>query len=146
MYISHNWTAAQQAYLNEQHLKANPQWASKAIELLQSYTLKMWQYRNQYLPRIDIKENRKIRIEKTNEMVHALYDNHDRMHIPSQDKTFDLPIQERLQSSLTAQIAWIELATRRIQMHREESTKNTLDRWLVDKHTGTLASQEKGKF
>jgi hypothetical protein len=145
-YISHHWTTAQQAYLNEQHLEPNPQWASKAIELLQSYTLKMWQYRNQYLHGIDIKENRKIRLEKTKAVIHALYENHDRMHIPAQDKTFDLPIQERLQSSLTAQIAWIELATRRIRMHREESTKHTLDRWLVDKHTGTLASREKGKL
>jgi hypothetical protein len=60
-------------------------------------------------------------------MIHSLYANHDCMHIPLQDKTFDLPIQERLESSLTAQVAWIELATRRIRMHREEATKNTLD-------------------
>jgi hypothetical protein len=133
-YISIDWSKAQQAYLKEQKVGANPQWASTAIEILQTYTLSMWQYRNQYLHGIDIKENRQIRMAKTKEMIHSLYANHDRMHIPLQDKTFDLPIQERLDSSLTAQIAWIELATRRVRMHREEATKNTLDRWLVDKN------------
>ena len=142
-YLSTNWNEAQQAYLIEQKAGENPQWASKSINLLQSYTLKLWQYHNQYLHGIDIKENRKIRIEKTNKMIQSLYDNSDRIHIPLQDKTFDLPIQERLKSSLTAQIAWIDLANRRIRMHREEATKNTLDRWLVDKHTGTLASRER---
>ena len=66
-------------------------------------------------------------------MIHSLYANHARMHIPLQDKTFDLPVQNCLDSSLTAQIAWIELASRRIQMHREEAMKNKLDRWLIDK-------------
>ena len=98
-----------------------------------AYTLSMWQYRNQYLHGIDIKENRQIQMETTTAMINSLYANHDQIHIPIQDKTFELPIQDRLDSSLTAQIAWIELATRRIRMHREEATKNTLDRWLVDK-------------
>ena len=144
-FISVNWSKVQQIYINEQQLEDNPQWASKAIEILQSYTLTMWQYRNNYLHGIDIKENRQIRLEQTKSMIQSLYANHDRMHIPLQDKTFDLPIQERLESSLTAQIAWIELATRRIRMHREEATKNTLDRWLVDKQTQDSHRLREGK-
>jgi hypothetical protein len=144
-YMSSNWAKVQRMYIQEQKLEANPQWASKALEILQSYTIAMWQHRNNYLHGIDIQENRQIRMEKTKSLIHSLYANHDRMHIPLQDKTFDLPIQERLESSLTAQIAWIELATRRIRMHREEATKNTLDRWLVDKSTQDSHRLREGK-
>jgi hypothetical protein len=49
-YMSSNWSKVQHTYIKEQKLEDNPQWGSKALEILQSYTLAMWQHRNKQLP------------------------------------------------------------------------------------------------
>jgi hypothetical protein len=142
-FITKEWRAAQEAHLEQNQQSIHPQWASKAIELLQSYTITMWTFRNQYLHGIDIKENKQIQKEQLRGKVEALYASKDRIHVPIHENTFDLDLEKRLQCGHSSLIAWIELATRRLKFHREEATKHNLDRWLIDKQGKTLASRER---
>jgi hypothetical protein len=48
-FISTEWNTAQSKYIQAQGQGNNSLWASKAIGLLQHYTLNLWNYRNSYL-------------------------------------------------------------------------------------------------
>jgi hypothetical protein len=142
-FITKEWRVAQKEHLQQNHQSIDPQWAPKVIELLQSYTLTMWTFRNQYLYGIDTKENKQIRKEQLKAKVEALYASKDRIHVPIHENIFDLDLDKRLQCGHYSLITWIELATRRLKFHREEATKHNLDRWLIDKNGKTLASRER---
>ena len=142
-FITKEWRVAQKEHLQQNHQSIDPQWAPKVIELLQSYTLTMWTFRNQYLYGIDTKENKQIQKEQLKAKVEALYASKDQIHVPIHENTFDLDLDKRLQCGHSSLITWIELATRRLKFHREEATKHNIDRWLIDKNGKTLASRER---
>ena len=142
-FITKEWRVVQEAHMRQNLQSIDTQWASKAIDLLQSYTLTMWTFRNQYLHGVDTKENKQIQKDRLKAKVEALYANTDRIHVPIHENTFNLDLEKRLQCGHSSLIAWIELATRRLKFHREEATKHNLDRWLIDKQGKTLASRER---
>ena len=104
--------------------------------------MNMWHYRNQYLHGVDIKENRQILRRELQDKVQKLYEHVDRKYIPHNDRCFKLSLALRLERSNSSLDTWISLATRRLRLHREEATKNTLDLWLHDGATTTPERQE----
>ena len=141
-HLSREWNNAQEAYIRQQGMDSNIQWASKAIGLLQDYTLTLWNHRNRYLHGIDKRENKILQHTKLQAKVNELFASFDRIHLPINDRTFKMKLHLRLQCSHSCLVNWIELATRRLNLHREEATKNTLDHWLIDKQTPTPGRQE----
>ena len=141
-YMSSQWTIAQVEYMTQQGLENPTQWGPKAINLLQEYTLNMWNHRNTYLHGLDKRENKILLQQRLQTKVKELYASFDRIHMPINDRTFNMQLHLRLQSSYSCLVNWIELATRRLKMHREEATKNTLDHWLIDKNTPAPGRQE----
>ena len=63
---------SQRIYYQQNLQSIDTQWASKAIDLLQSYTLTMWRFRNQYLHGIDTKENKQIQKDRLKAKVEAI--------------------------------------------------------------------------
>ena len=141
-YLSSEWNTAQEEYMRQQGMDNNTQWAPKAIGLLQDYTLTLWNHRNSHLHGIDKRENQIIQRTKLQTKVKELFASFDRIHLPINDRTFKMNMHLSLQCSHSCLVNWVELATRRLKMHREEATKNTLDHWLIDKQTPTPGRQE----
>jgi hypothetical protein len=58
--IYNDWNKAQMEYMQQPGMDTSTQWATKAISILQDYTLTMWNHRNNYLHGIDKLESQPI--------------------------------------------------------------------------------------
>ena len=143
-FISSDWRLAQKKHFKQiKSERTSEQWATKSIDALQTYTMNMWQYRNQYLH--GHKEHKQILRKELQVKVRKLYQHGDRKYIPKRVKIFTLPLEKRLNRSLNSLDRWVSLATRHLRLHREEATKNTLDLWLHDSNTTTPERQEESE-
>ena len=100
------------------------------LTILTDYSYDCWKLRNEAVHRVLTKEGRVIKKARLVEQVRCLYKKKKELSGNPLRKVFNMCVEKRLQQGVHSLILWIGKAEEVIILHREESDKTTIDRWL----------------
>ena len=133
-YIAKRWSIAQdQSYkskgVQSRSLNGNI-WSKKTVTMLQTYSYKCWQTRNNIKHGNNKEENKKEERKRLKTKIRELYRYKKKLKNKQGQKHFYTPINKRLKQGNYSMKVWLSTAEEIIRLDRERATKNTIVHWI----------------
>lgn len=136
-FMSNNWKKCQHCYMERNGLIDRKHraeiWAPKFLGILTEYTMNCWHRRCDILHGKEEDEHRIIILDKCKKRTKKLYAQSKRLTRSKDKDVFSIPQYIRMKQGMQGLQKWIAVAEEVIRNHREESAKNTLDHWLINR-------------
>ena len=103
-------------------------WKKRCVTAIVEFTIAIWNDRNSVVHGSSVSHSRYQRIAHVHASVHKEYQHHFDDHDPFMDPHFQIPMEERLKSSLCTLQTWLQrVAASRVRQRLLQEAKNKID-------------------
>ena len=128
------WSSAQRRYYQREGLTSKifsvKRWKRMFLTILTDYSNDCWKLRNEAVHGVLTKEGRVVKKARLVEQVRCLYKKKKELSGTPLRKVFNMSVEKRVRQGVHSLILWIGKAEEVLKLHREESDKTTIDRWI----------------
>lgn len=109
---------------------SDKRWKRMFLTILTGYCDDCWKHRNETIHGDATTEGRQVRKKRQIKQVKELYGKKSELKGSPLRRIFDMRLSQHIKQGVQSLELWIGKAEEVLKLHREESDKNTIDRWL----------------